>query len=200
MTLGTGGQRTALSILIAAFCVAVAACSPATRYRVLSFFFDGVPPPPGMEVEEPERPERAERYQSPFAEGLATLRERPRPPRDTVPVTRVVSIHEPYQANNCRACHDTERDMLDIVTDAALCDRCHLEQRVEEEWDHGPINIGTCVPCHVPHASVHEALLETPVPELCLDCHVDVTGSEPHHLDEPDFPNCVSCHDPHRMY
>lgn len=194
---GAGGGRFALGVLFVSCCVAVAACSPSARYRVLSFFFDGVPPPPGVEVEEPRRPERTERLASPFAEGLAELRERP---REFVPAVQIVSVHKPYQENNCRACHDTERDMLDILPDATLCDRCHLEQRMEEEWDHGPINIGTCVPCHVPHASVHEALLGQPVPQLCLDCHVDVTGEEPHHLEEPDFPNCGLCHDPHRMY
>lgn len=177
--------------------LAVVACSPMTRYQVLSFLFDGVPPPPGH-VAEPRPREDRGRPTSAFAAGLRTIREeaiRPQAP------PRIASVHEPYQERNCGLCHDmTHSGMKDPARDASLCDRCHLDQRQEQGWDHGPINLGTCIPCHVPHASIHEHLLSVPVPDLCLDCHVDVTPASHEDHDVENFNNCVECHDPHRMY
>lgn len=196
MVMGAGGKRFLLAALAGVLALGVVACSPMTRYQVLSFFFDGVPPPPGMVVEKP--PTEEPRRTSAFAAGLRALREEATPPEAP---PRIVSVHEPYQERNCQQCHDmTHAGMKDPARDASLCDRCHIDQRKEEGWDHGPINLGTCVPCHVPHASVYPSLLYTPVPDLCLDCHVDVTRESREEHDVPNFPNCVECHDPHRMY
>lgn len=192
------GPRTTLILLTLSFCVAALACSPSARYRVLTFFFDGVPAPEGVEPVRDLRAERAARTSSAFGEGIRQLRERP---REAPAAPRLVSFHEPYSANDCRACHDVEQgNLLEVPTDATLCDRCHEEQRHEEGWDHGPINIGTCIPCHVPHASVHEALLSKPMTQLCLDCHIEVTPESAEYHDIPNFADCVACHDPHRMY
>ena len=84
--------------------------------------------------------------------------------------------------------------------DAALCDRCHKEQRIREGWDHGPINLGTCVPCHRPHESEYPYLLEKPMPDLCLDCHGTEMEKYQFYHAVPDVSNCSTCHDPHRMY
>lgn len=174
------------------------ACSPMTRYKVLNFFFDGVPPPPGMVVDTLDQDRQRERSVSTFSRGIAAIREAaPRP----AAVPGIQSTHPPYRDRDCQKCHDmTLGGMQDTARDASLCDRCHYDQRKEEGWDHGPINLGSCIPCHVPHASVHKSLLSDPIPKLCLDCHMEVSPDFHEHHDVHNFLNCVECHDPHRMY
>src|SRR5690606_14426887 len=117
-----------------------------------------------------------------------------------VPARVVRSVHKPYQERQCSQCHDMTRGTGDIAHDASLCDKCHYEDRRRGGWDHGPINLGTCVPCHTPHNSEHEKLLALPIPDLCLTCHIEETPTRQEYHDVPNFNDCVACHDPHRMY
>lgn len=177
-------------MLVVAACLTMA-CAPTTRYRVLSFFFDGVPPPPGMEIAEPMGPGESI---SPFRAALQAM------PRAELPdVAQIVSVHAPYAERQCSECHGSVMTLDAIPRDAALCDRCHLEQRVEEGWNHGPINLGTCVPCHRPHNSIYPHLLEQPVPALCLWCHADEMQRPTEYHDVPNVDACLECHDPHKM-
>jgi predicted CXXCH cytochrome family protein len=174
----------ALAALIAFACVQ--SCQPKTRYRTLSFFFDGVPNPDAP-IEAVHRPDREE---SPFH----PVR---RPPAPTPAPIR--SIHQPARQNQCLQCHDSVT-MAPLALDATLCDKCHLEQRLREGWAHGPINLGTCVPCHDPHDSPYLHLLEKPVPDLCLDCHAEDMARQETYHEVPEVDACIQCHDPHRMY
>jgi predicted CXXCH cytochrome family protein len=90
--------------------------------------------------------------------------------------------------------------MEPLAIDARLCDRCHGEQRQREGWNHGPINLGTCIPCHRAHESPYPHLLDRPVPQLCLHCHVDALEIMPQYHQVADLEDCTQCHDPHRMY
>jgi len=176
-----------------------AACSAETRYRVLSFLFDGVPAPPGMEAPpEGRAQERRPAFYTSFDARSAAV---PRPVQPVSVPEAIVSVHKPFAENKCKECHDPRMGFDTLpLTDARLCDKCHLEQRQKNGWDHGPINLGTCVPCHVPHRSTNPHLLSQPVPDLCLECHSeDLQRREDYH-DVPDVYDCLSCHDPHRMY
>jgi predicted CXXCH cytochrome family protein len=173
----------------------VMACASKRRYEVLSFFFDGVPSPEGTTQTETRRSFRI----SPFRASLESLAAARTPvPKPQAPP--IVSIHKPVAEKKCLECHDTSAGLQPFARNEALCDKCHLEERIREGWDHGPINLGLCVPCHRAHESPYPYLLEQPVPQLCLICHVeDMDRKESYH--EVSFVNdCTACHDPHIMY
>jgi len=185
----------AASGLLGLLTLLVTACTPVARYEVLSFFFDGVPPPPGVEAPAPT-PRRLRRESS-FRASLAQLG----PPSPMAVPVVYKSIHQPVKENRCLFCHDPNGPMDAVPHDARLCDRCHADKRKQEGWDHGPINLGTCIPCHRSHQSEHDHLLAEPVPALCLHCHDDVEPSQrPEYHQVPDYDRCVPCHDPHKMY
>lgn len=191
-------HRAIAAAAVVAAAVLAASCSPESRYRVLSAVFDGVPPPAGFETPAPGIVvPSVEVPGSGFLDDLRTLREQ-RPPRDTTPV--ILSVHKPVAERKCRECHGDPEDVAIIPHDARLCDKCHLDQRRDQGWDHGPINLGTCIPCHTPHRSRHKSLLSEPLPDLCLHCHKDVSPDGPDYHVVANFADCSACHDPHRMY
>lgn len=179
-------------VTLAGVIAILASCTPVGRYEALSFFFDGVPPPPGMEV--------SEEGQDLTVADEGSLIPPPAQPRATPTPVIIASRHEPYARNQCRECHNMQGRYGIPPVDATLCDQCHKEQRIREGWNHGPINLGTCIPCHKAHESRYEHLLSEPIPGLCLDCHVEVKQSAPDYHDVPEFEQCTACHDPHLMY
>lgn len=164
------------------------ACSPATRLTMLNFFFDGVPdgkPRPAGAV--------GQRPPSPFHP------ERPAVAPRATPLP-IVSRHKPVVQRQCKLCHETGAGYTPIAVDEQLCDRCHKSQREKEGWNHGPINLGTCIPCHRAHESPYPHLLDRPVPDLCLTCHPDTMERKAQHHQVANLTSCTACHDPHRMY
>ncbi len=164
--------------------VSAAACAPATRQRVLTFFFDGVPGAGGeMAATGPEAPSRYRPKVTPLA--------------TPVPVV-MVSVHAPVFQRKCNTCHDPMRGLEPREQGMKLCDECHGEERKAKQWNHGPINLGTCVPCHRAHESQYPHLLQQPVPDLCTDCHRHDFGMDAAYHAVPDLGNCTRCHDAHR--
>jgi predicted CXXCH cytochrome family protein len=178
--------------------VLVVACSSEARYHVLSFFFDGVPSPPGVGEHEIGAQAAFPRPYTSFGPGQPVVAGLEKPAAARL---LIQSVHEPVRENRCQACHKPPFRYDEMPPpDARLCDECHLEKRQEEGWDHGPINLGTCIPCHVPHRSQYPHLLDKPIPDLCLLCHKeDLERPEDYH-DVPNINDCIACHDPHRMY
>lgn len=181
-------------------CLVIAACSTASNYRVLSAVFDGVPPPPG--TEKPAEPSAAApasadgevpSWRADLQQARAT-----KPQRTPPPV--ILSVHKPVAERLCSQCHNMNVPLSELCRDATLCDRCHKEQRQREGWDHGPINLGTCIPCHLPHRSPNVHLLSKPLPDLCLGCHETLSNQSPEYHRVANFNECTACHDPHRMY
>lgn len=168
----------------------LAACTSTRRHEVLSFFFDGVPSPDGVEAEAP----RMDATPSAFAELRAARARNPLPTPEPMR-----SVHEPYRNRECRGCHEGMFRIDAVEMDIELCDRCHQDQREAEGWDHGPINLGRCIPCHQPHRSTHEHLLSRGMPDLCLNCHLDVRPGEADYHNTPQFEQCTHCHAAHRM-
>lgn len=161
------------------------ACSDQTRYRVLCFFFDGVPEP-GAEPKRGYPP----LYGAP-GEATATSPEGARPVR--VPTT----THTPYRENRCAFCHDIGSGLLTRTVQKGLCRTCHPAVPGSAPYIHGPVAVSDCLVCHEPHAAFHPKLLVKADPALCLDCHrrEDLTPV-PHHATVGQGP-CVECHDPH---
>jgi predicted CXXCH cytochrome family protein len=113
-------------------------CTPTNRYKVLSFFFDGVPdpnaPPAGaVQVDQSGRPS----------------------------VVRTVVYHEPYQNSNCQACHAGGAQTYTPLgaLDSRMCLPCHQQVPSQYAVMHGPVAIGVCLWCHAPHESVYPHLL-----------------------------------------
>jgi len=156
--------------------------TPEQRYRMLRFFFDGVPPPPGAEFALiPEEPG--------LGEELKMARARPITPRFT--------LHEPYAEKQCDECHSGRRSNQLRVPAEELCRHCHDPEDFPGEVVHGPVAAGACIQCHSPHRSTHDFLLLETESDLCSSCHDTNTFArlESHRANEG--ADCTRCHDPH---
>ena len=156
----------------------VIGCSDIQRHRVLTFFFDGVPPI-GLEYLDPNSPE----YRRALESGVFAKQR---------------SRHEPYE--DCSLCHD---DGSQRVFGAGgmnmeipeLCFECHQDDR--KLYVHGPVAVGECLFCHDPHGSSNEKLLKKPIPVLCFQCHDSkyILEIEGHSSRMDAF--CNECHEGH---
>ncbi len=161
-----GGRRLiALCVMAALLC----GCGTETRYEVLSFFFDGVPAP----------------EQQNGAKG----------PGKTANGARAKgSVHGPYAAKMCNACHERGTNAL-VAPVRELCFRCH-QIKMDKKWVHGPLASGGCRFCHDPHRSGNRFLLVFSKENPCFYCH-DQKAIENAEYHKGTDPRCVSCHDAH---
>lgn len=152
----------------------VAGCSTATRQKVLTFFFDGVPPP------------RAAGVASPPAPGS---------PQGAAAGPALVRDHGPYAARLCQACHESQATNALVAPRDQICFRCH-EIALDRQHVHGPIASGGCLVCHDPHGSGNRALLVSASDSFCFDCHDRgvVQAIAGHEGTEE---GCTDCHDAH---
>lgn len=186
--IGPAQWRAARLLGLAALASALLACSPATRVKVLGFLFDGVPGAPSARPAPSSDAAQRQALYHP-AGAVATPRPTPLP---------IISTHRPVAERHCRECHQTEGRFVPIEMTEQLCDKCHKAQREREKWDHGPINLGTCVPCHRSHESPYPHLLDQPEPEVCLQCHKDdLQRPVQAHQGPAAQKGCTTCHDPH---
>jgi predicted CXXCH cytochrome family protein len=125
------------------------------------------------------------------------------------------SVHMPYAAGDCNACHaphgaNNPRLLVGGGGDAH-CAQCHpalvsamsstkgsaLEPGL---YTHGGIE-GGCNACHAPHLSTKPSLLKDEPGKLCISCHQDigkaVDGAVVSHDAVLKGAECLSCHDPH---
>ncbi len=170
-------SATRVVLILAVLLLAVPAgpgCAPATRYRVLSFFFDGVPPPEGTEA--PATTDASER--SPLSASKV-----------------VISKHQPYAKKECTGCHSPMTNTL-IAPVPELCFKCHKMGLKEKRYVHGPALAGFCRLCHDPHLSRYPSLLLAAPRQMCFYCHnpEDVAKTEVHADDQAP---CTKCHNPH---
>ncbi|MDO8630515.1 MAG: cytochrome c3 family protein, partial [Phycisphaerales bacterium] len=123
-----GRLTTLLFVSALAGFVACAACSSTTRYHVLSFFLDGVPPPgSGPATKTPSGSGRLE------AGGGVEA------PPPAAPVR--FFAHTPYRDNRCGGCHDTNSGQLVRPIEEGLCLTCHSSLVAEARFVHGPVAV-----------------------------------------------------------
>lgn len=155
-------------------------CSQSARERFAHFFFE-VP----TETEAISPPAEA-------AAPPATPESDAAPP----PAVRFASLHAPFRDRDCVGCHDASQRMQVRANYAESCKDCHGGY-FTEAVGHSPVTDGDCALCHLPHQSVHPALLRQPVYETCVDCHEPPAElSQPAHAGTG-VENCVRCHDAH---
>jgi len=209
------------SLGVAALAVALCAagCAPSTeeQYKVLSFFFDGVPEPgeaaPEKRIsaaQKVEAPKKATIYQhGPYAAKDCGACHLPHTNGLRAPLNELCLychdlrlakqyVHEPVTSGDCRSCHHPHRSryryML-VSSMTTLCGTCH-DVGQKEQYGHEPVTSGECQSCHNAHGSANRAMLVTPPGKLCGTCH-DL-GSAKKFVHEPvSSGGCQSCHGPH---
>lgn len=163
-------------------------CSdPQQRYEVLSFFFDGVPPP-GMT--------EADLRQQELNPGVVFVARSDEQKKEQEIVYR---YHVPYVKRDCFGCHDQTKGYAAKIDRDSSCVGCHdaYFQVAKADWIHGPVAMGECSMCHEPHRSEHAGLVKAPQPDLCYACHeASHFEADPFHSTLEDK-TCTRCHDPH---
>jgi len=146
-------------------------CEGKTRYQVLSFFFDGVPPPEELKQEGGKEGKKV------TAQPQSTYRE-----------------HGPYAARLCTSCHERGSNKL-LVPIEELCLQCHT-LNIKKKYIHGPLASGGCKICHSPHGSIYPFLLISEPKDFCLHCHSkkDILMRDVHRETDE---QCTVCHDAH---
>jgi predicted CXXCH cytochrome family protein len=173
-----------LAVLAVVLVIWFCSCTPQSKHRVLSFFFDGVPPlgspaDAGKTKTEPA----VEETEEDFA----------RPPQ----VAQTGSAHEPYVKRQCDRCHGSQSSMALEEGANDLCRRCHGDFTRSLNHVHGPAATFDCQVCHDPHDSEEPHLLLKPQPDLCFWCHKESdVRSAPYHAAAKDR-RCSECHNPH---
>ena len=165
-------RRAAAAVLIffAAITVIGCAATPQERYRVLSFFFDGVP--------NPDAPKRS----SVASAGSG----------------RQTYVHKPYQDNLCNSCHLNTSDIFaraQVRED--VCLDCHQNVPTQYAVMHGPVVNNECRRCHSPHSSTIPHLLKQPSPDVCTQCHEPAIVSTLHRPPFDPQASCIDCHSGH---
>lgn len=161
-------------------------CDSVARHKVLTFFFEGVPP-----LGAKKRVKRkAVTVEKPVDTGVAEV---------DVLRQRVSSKHSPSRDDNCGQCHldgSRSRDRL-VNAPPDLCYSCHTNYSDSSGYLHGPIAAGACVFCHGPHTTKFVHLQKKPQPKLCYQCHQqeDIALVTDHQDKQHEI--CTKCHDPH---
>ncbi|HEY2775799.1 MAG TPA: cytochrome c3 family protein [Candidatus Binatia bacterium] len=160
-------------IAVLALLLACTACDPATRYRTLSTFFDGVPPPA-----------------APAPAGAAKNASAP------VPMRASYREHGPYAARLCSACHQSVASNTLVLPKDKLCRNCHTFGP-DKKVLHDPFESGECLDCHDPHSGPYPGILAGKLNDICHGCHeAETLADEPAHADADK--RCTDCHDPHQ--
>ena len=177
---------TAIFIAISLFLLV--GCDPVSRHKFTTALLDGYPRMPS-----------ADEYFSYYSDLRAEEHEVAKAEAETGDEgdNKSRSVHLPYDEKSCNDCHDKRKTIGLIVPKRQLCGTCH-EDFVQGRVVHGPVAIGACLACHLPHSSEYPALLKSSVKDICNSCHTENRLAEQMHetVSSRDI-NCVDCHDPH---
>jgi len=153
-----------------------------TRYRVMRFFFDGVPEPGVVRQIGYAPSSEAARFEVERQHAVADV---------------TMYAHTPYRENRCGGCHSAETGELVRSLERGLCLNCHASLIADVKYAHGPAAVYGCTLCHHYHTARYKYNLLRPPNETCLRCHMkeDLTTG-PYH-EGIDQQTCTNCHNPH---
>lgn len=197
MNLFNNPLRRALKLLTMFLLAAgiLAGCAdPVRDHAVKTFFFDGVPALPSLDVLCEENMEVIfnDYYEARIEETFAGAEE-----EGIHPELGDSSIHPPFRDKNCTGCHDFQKENLLLLPKNELCFKCHKDF-IKGVFVHGPVAVADCLACHFPHQSSNSSLLKESRNNICGKCHRERRQAESMHIrviENKMF--CVDCHDPH---
>lgn len=169
-------------LLMLSLILALLNCNPESRRKVLTTFFDGVPPQATTE---------------PSPDTLAADGEITGGPPAAPGMVVQVMLHSPYEEKSCEDCHDLQKGNAPVLSQPELCYECHDDDREKYAYLHGPVGGGYCTSCHHPHRAENPHLLRMKPEELCFYCHQreDVYRNDTH--EDVLAGECLDCHHPH---
>lgn len=173
-------RRGAVVSLVAS--VALLACNEDNRYRVLNFFFDGVPKPG---------------EKKPVGYAVDTSANFPEDPEAQKPKRIERYPHTPYRTGDCGGCHDNMTGQLVALPEEGLCLLCHRGLTADLRYVHGPVAVNACTYCHDPHGSLYPGVLLDEPTKLCLKCHTQGDLGAGAHHERLDITACTDCHGAH---
>jgi len=107
--------------------------------------------------------------------------------------------------SDCHSVHGTGNEALLVKKSTNdTCFLCHADKRGPFLWEHAPAT-EDCAACHVPHGSIHPAMLRMPGPMLCKSCHSEANHPSLAPTASTGLPggsrstyvlgmNCLNCH------
>ncbi len=164
-------------------------CDEETKYRNLSFFFDGVPLPASMDT-------TRQQMEADSAGMFADVPSDTLIQKRTAPVI-VNVIHPPYKEKKCALCHEGEGGQRLSQAQGILCATCHEQFQVMPQYVHGPVAVGKCLVCHNPHITTRPRLLTRDNEEVCTFCHTTIDRTKEYHQYGEEGTLCYTCHSPH---
>jgi len=177
-----------VTVFIVLCLVLATSCTESKRHKVLSFFFDGVPPLPGDAELLGSEDESGQRRRRPE---LAWFVHDP-------------LVHfDPAWERSCPRCHGEKKkrsfsgEVHLVAPTPQLCFECHDPPSFQAGWIHGPVAAGKCGFCHVAHRSLQRFLLKKPQPEICFQCHDSQAIAEIEDHAKPTYAQCTDCHSGH---
>ncbi len=193
----SAGKRTILcSMILGGVVLGMAVgCDRDARYKILTFFFEGVPPLDSdssaakIKITKTITKKTGAEYQTETVvkERLTRLSKQKR-----------ASKHK--EVRDCSGCHvgkfgSGRRALIKALPD--LCYSCHTNYHDAGGYLHAPVRVGDCVVCHDAHQSMYVHLQKAALPQLCLQCHLpeDMKTIEDHEDKLESI--CTDCHDPH---
>jgi predicted CXXCH cytochrome family protein len=161
-----------LAMVLSAAGLLWAGCSVQKHYKILSFFFDGVPNPNAL----------------PVTGGSGD--------REGMLASPTYSVHKPFSEDQCDECHRSRARLG--TADSRVCLNCHQDVPSQHSHMHGPVVAVACLWCHTAHESALAALLKAEAQKVCAQCHEPAmlsTEREPAHADASR--SCLECHTGH---
>lgn len=171
-------------------CLVLSGCDQVARHKVLTTIFEGVPSlPPAEELCAEYHEKEMEKYLAIQAGKELAAK------GDGKEV--VMSLHKPFGEKKCKDCHDFESKVGLVRPKLELCQMCHVDF-IKGTFVHGPVGVGDCSACHLPHSSEYPSLLVVDKNRICDKCHTEKRlAANMHKQVMAKRMNCVDCHDPH---
>lgn len=182
-------KQSLLLLLVVGLLLLPVGCDSVSRHKVLTTVFDGVPELPQPDKLCDEYYEQRKAYEA-QGKTLNVAGEE---------VSEERSSHKPYAEKACNDCHSGNKNVNDglIAPKRELCGVCHTDF-VTGLNVHGPVAVGDCLACHLPHSSNHKALLKEDPDKICATCHQESRlAAAMHDRFVAKNISCGECHDPH---